>query len=798
MSLSSHFWNKKICAKIAHSMVKWPVLYVFGVLLITGASLFLSSKLSIDSNYMAFLPESFPGVQNLKEVIKRTGGGFGNFMVVIEGSTPEVRRNYAKNFTEEAAKFDWVDYAEYQKGWEKISQNRLLYLGVNDLQLIYDRLLRFIDAKKVSSSELYIDFLKEDEQQANSLSFDDIKRKYQATSFGTPYFEDPDLKYTIVVVWPKGSMTDMGFSKKVYQDLQDLKGRLNPDKDSVGLQVSIGGEFRSKIDEYDSLMNNVLGSSTLSFLGIGFLLILFYRKVGSVFYTLIPLVIGSLWCFGLAYLFVGRLNLLTVFLVAILFGIGVDYGIYLFSRYVEERRHHPNIQEAIALVLEETGRGLISASLTTALAFGILVFTDFKGFREFGLLAFAGIASLLFAYLGLSPVIWVLAERWKLIHPKKVLPMGFKIPVFKSHRAVLFFNGVLFLACLLALPFVKFEYDYGNLRSVNNSYWKLKSKIQAVFPLSKTPAIVVTDTLEETREVVQAVRDLIPQVTTVDTVKSILDFLPEDTLGKKTILQKIEALLDKNQQFFSLKEKEQVEQFKPYLHPTEVSLSDIPKSILRQFTFPHGAAGYSVLIYDKVPLSNAKKALQYANDIRDIKTASGKVFHPSEGSMLFADALTLMKKEALFAFLAMVLVVFTVLFLEFRKLKFALIVFTPIIFSFFLTFGLMVLFNIKLNIFNLVIFPILIGMADDSCIHLYHRLTHNEKNTPIPTIINQTGNSVLLATLTAMIGFGSIMSSDHQGLKSLGLLALVGMAANLYSSLVFFPSFLKWQSERKV
>ncbi len=788
-------WKRELCQFLARLIVRHPFWIIGFAFLLTLASLSILPRLSIDSDYLAFLPDTFPGVQNLRMINKKRGG-FGNFMIVLEGANAEIRRTFAKDFVAKVSQYDWVDYAEFEKGWDKIEKNRLLFVSLEDLQVIENRLNQYIKDKKQEKNPLVISLLEEGEAPVAELDFKDIERKYQMTTFGSPYYEDPELKYTIVLIWPKGSMTDIDFAKKAYQDLDHLISKINPAKYHPRLKAGIGGEFRSKIDEYTSLIRNVLGSSLITFLGISLLLIVFYRRIGAVFYTLFPLLLGTLWTFGISALLVGRLNILTVFLAAILFGIGVDYGIYLFSRYREERKIHPSLEEAITSTLFDTGRALISAALTTALAFFTLVLTDFKGFQEFGLLSALGIGILLSAYLFFAPVLWVLAERWGFMRPDKFGEGGFWIPPFPLSRRVVVWGFIFSFLCLLFVPLVSFEYDYGKLRSRKNSYWDLNSKIHAVFPLSKTPALVLTDSLQETVEVVKKVKEIIPRTSTIDTVKSIFDFVPQDTEEKKAVLVSIENLLKKNERHMSSGDRERLKEIEPYLHPTEIKMEDLPQSLKRQFIPDPGSSENLVLIYDKVRLSDTKLARQYSSDIREIATQK-QVYHPAEGSMIFADALYLMRRESALAFLIMLFVVYLVLLWDFQNSRRAMIVVTPILIGFILTLGVMALFGVKLNIFNLVVFPILIGIADDSSLHLYHRMVHNAGREPVGKIVRQTGNSIILATLTTMIGFGSFLTADHRGLQSIGVIALIGLACNLAASLIFFPSFVQWILDRK-
>ncbi len=789
--IPARLFNRQFFEALSRLLIRHTGLYVALAVLLSIAAYQGLTRLTIDSNYIAFLPDSFPGVQNLKKVIEKTGG-FGNFMLILEGGTPEARRTYAEAFALKARMLPWVDYAEFNKEWEKTEQSRLLFLNDADLVEIRDRLDHHISFKK---NPLTYSFMDEGEGGPAAFSLGDLERQYAQTSFGSPYFEDPKELYTLAIIWPKGSMTDMKFSRAAYKDLTNLIEEFSPRGVHQDIKANIGGEMRNKIDEYDSLLKSVASSSSLTLGVIALLLFVFYRRIGAVFYTLLPMLMGSLWCAGLAFLLVGSLNLLTLFLVCILFGIGIDYGIFMFSRYLHERRNGLDIEQAIAVVLSEAGKTVMLAAWTTALAFATLCFTDFRGFYEFGLLASVSIIILFFTFFIYSPIIWILAERAGFLHPdrdKKIV----LIPAVPLRPRILLFFGVLSAVGLFYMTRIDFEYDYANLRSRISSYWRLNTIIHAVFPLSKTPAVVITDSMEEADAVVSVVREKIPQSRTIDTVKSLSDFTPQKIDQKRQTLAEIKNLILANQKYLSQEDQSKIDDLLPLLSPPPLHIEDLSPALVRQFSGLKDVPGHLVFIYDKVRLSDSRNAREYADDIRAIKTGS-KTYYPAEGSMIFADTLDLMKKESLLAFLFMIGVVALNLFWDFKSVKKAVIVFSPLIVGLVLMLGIMGLTGLKLNIFNLIIFPILIGMGDDASLLLYHRVALRPGDESFAKAFREAGTPILLAGLTTMVGFGSLIAADHQGLDSLGSLALIGITCNLVACLFFFPTLLYWLERRK-
>ncbi|MBI2340997.1 MAG: MMPL family transporter [Deltaproteobacteria bacterium] len=540
--------------------------------------------------------------------------------------------------------------------------------------------------------------------------------------------------------------------KKVIErtDLRAILEKLNPLQFDEGLKADIGGEFRDKIDENFSVRKNVGRSGLLAFLGICGILYLFYRRASAVFLALVPLMIGTALSFGSAWFVVGRLNPMTVFLLAILFGLGVTYGIYFFSRYLEERPRRESLEETISVILHDTGRATLSSALTAALAFALLIFMDFEGFREFGIIASTGLLIIFASYFVYAPVLWALGEKRGFVRAWFLHPPPRWISRAPTSKGVVYAGLIIAVVCLVLLPFFSFEYDYGKLRD---------PKIDAVFPDSSAPAVILTDTLEETKGVVAAVSVRMAQADTIEAVKSTLDLFPVDVQGKKAM----------------------------------------------------------VFIYGKAPLSDARLAARYADDIRDIR-AGGKIYHPAGRSIVFSDALERMRRDSFSAFWVLLLGIYLVLMADFKSAKKAAVAILPPCLGLLMTFGTMVVLGIRLNIFNLAIFPILMGIGINSSIHLYHRYLQGQNPEAGSTIrqahggepsrttsspqaeedsLHQmvvfTGSPLILATLASIIGFAGMLLSDHQGLKNAGLVALIGMAANLLACLGFFPAFLKWQ-----
>ena len=89
--------------------------------------------------------------------------------------------------------------------------------------------------------------------------------------------------------------------------------------------------------------------------------------------------------------FYGELNMITIGLCSILVGLGVDFAMILYARYLSEINAGRTHEQAIATALRMHGRGIWFGSFTTAAAFLCLLGSGSLGYQQLGVLLACGI-----------------------------------------------------------------------------------------------------------------------------------------------------------------------------------------------------------------------------------------------------------------------------------------------------------------------------------------------------------------------------------------------------------------------
>src|SRR5699024_9797282 len=126
-----------------------------------------------------------------------------------------------------------------------------------------------------------------------------------------------------------------------------------------------------------------------------------------------------------------------------------------------------------------------------------------------------------------------------------------------------------------------------------------------------------------------------------------------------------------------------------------------------------------------------------------------------------------MRTESPYMVGATFLVVFLLMLISFRSLRWTIIAMLPLVVGLLWLFGIMMLTGMMFNFYNLVVLPAILGIGEDSGVHLAHRY-RQEGERSMWNVLSSTGQHVAIGSVTTMLGFAGLMLTNHPGLQSLG------------------------------
>ena len=225
----------------------------------------------------------------------------------------------------------------------------------------------------------------------------------RAFTDATPEGESAFIPEAITTVYFDRPPRDRGTRREVLSTLETI---LSPHEGATltGLIV-IGHEIERAIqDDLTSLL-------AVAFVVVLVWLFICFRSVTDVVKCLFPIVFGLSALAAIMYLTGEQLNMVNLIAIPLLIGIGVDDGIFLVNIQRQGRAAKVDVDK-MSSDLSSSCHAIIMTSVTTALAFGSLVFTSMPAIRSLGRIVSIGvIACLVGSLLFLVPVLISRYER---------------------------------------------------------------------------------------------------------------------------------------------------------------------------------------------------------------------------------------------------------------------------------------------------------------------------------------------------------------------------------------------------
>lgn len=763
-------------------------------------------KLKVDTNLQALMPSGVPSVENLNKALEKTGS-FSSAIVVITSPDPDAGLRFADAMRRRVLlELDWVASADYSEDFSLFEAHKLLYLSPEDLESLKSWVSSAAGEKRdeiireLTGLPVNITLRSQPGPRMTKAEIEKIRNQIYDSSESTlsrkseRIFQSKDKQVTLLVVWPKNS--DMGYtaSKRIITDLERLAKETNPKIFHPQLTAELGGRIYNRVVQFEAVMTDVNTSGYISISLILLLLLAYYRSFIGVLLIVLPLASGIILTMGITQIVIGGLNLVTVFLILIIFGLGIDFGIHNLSRYNEARLQSQSVKDGLVTIFKHTGSATLLCAVTTIAGFYALLITDFRAFYEFGFIAGTGVALTFIVTYIIQPALIVLAENYKIYKPRmgKVFRLSaHNENLFSPTKTFLFF-GIILTASVVLASKVHFENNFNNLQAERSpAQERVQEKISMVFPDGTDRAVLIVDTLAEVKAITDYFKKYIATDTKTPTIRkvdSILSYVPDKDEQQRR-LKKIKEI---NTSLGGAEIKLDVQglqskDFEKYLNIGEVKPEDLPEGLKRVYQGLPDTPGFLIYIFNAVTMSEAELAQAFASDIQTIKIGN-KTYHPAAEALIFVDMLNLMKSEALLAILASCAATFLALLIFLRQFSRALLVITPPLIGLLLLFGIMGLFDIKLSIFNMVALPSIIGIGVDNSIHIYYRF--REENGDIKKAILATRGAVAASTITTALGFFGMLTAKVNGLQSLGLLSTIGLACCLLVTWTLLPALL--------
>ncbi len=822
---------------------------------LTLISTYFVSQIRISTNNFDLLPQDSKIVREFWEVNEDFGTPDRHVVLVETADSlppdPDLLKSFATQFGAALMRSGDVRLVSYaltdeQKSFieEFFVRNALLYLSSADLDSVLRRLdeqeieKAVLNCKNILNAPVPPDPLVKKILRDDPLLISEIFKPYIERMLGPQnasllkdaesYYLSKDRRTLLMFVKPVGVPNDTRFCEDFITLNEGLRDSVLAamKEDGKRVRVTLGGNYVTALANARAVKQGLINSSFLVIIFILILFYLFYGNVRALLFITTPIIVGVVWVFALGDMMFGKINIITASAGAMLLGLGVDYSIHLYNRFIEQEEfhRHQSVLQNLVITFRETGSSVLYGAASTAFVFIVLMVTEFRGLYELGFLGGIGILILFFAVLLIMPGEIRIRGR-KVLKGRHLQRVLSKVLTLNSrfvlrHPKYITTGATVVSLLMVAVLFdiipsqdeglgVTFDENIENIRSRNDVDVRMVKRLQEKFGSHFKPiSVVCSATSDEVLiERLRKLNDKMDSLVAGGMVKeynSLLRYIPTIE-QQKANLAKIRSVdvegvlfkvrlemsrhglrmnyfrLDRLRSMLSVHEpitihNLQAEGFGEIMHHFYVEREGIKK------------------VVTQVELAGATHRIDVVNDfVREITQdpqLKDENIIITGIRVVTAEFLTLVKKDFSVAVVASVLAVLILVTVKYRSVRAVLVCTVPLLFGILCITGVMRLLGLKINFVNMITLPLLIGSGVDYGIYIISRYLEDRRHDVLAAI-TETGQSLFLSAMTTVVGFGSLIFVDNQGLSSLGYMCALGIIVCALSSLIVLPAMLR-------
>jgi uncharacterized protein len=613
-----------------------------------------------------------------------------------------------------------------------------------------------------------------------------------------------------------------------------------------GVTVRMTGRGPLSSAELESAVSSI---QTVGLVSLGFVAVLLWLGLGSlraILAAITTLLVGLVLTAAFATLAVGSLNVLSLTFAVLFIGLGIDFAVHMILRRVREGA--ADDAEAWSRVGRGLGPTILLCGLTTAIAFLAFWPTGFRGLAELGLISAMGmVIAVVMSFTFLPAMLELLRVRARADRPGRM--SGWASGAALADRIVRLSKPISVAAIVVLLGAtilgaqVKFDFNSLNLQDHDSEAVATLVALHEDGTITPYTLTVAADDMAAADRIAERLRE-IPEV---GRVKTLRDLVPKDQSARLALLDEAMILLgpavmsgrvipmpdeserqaavidliargkalagsDPQSAFAQMSDAlatldgmntggapatklealiaedfvASLEMLRDTLSAEPVSLESLPGALIARETGVQGQVRVVALprddLRDFTALGQFVRAVQ-----AEFPTASGRPALEAGVGEIVVDAFRQ-------AFATAAVAIFLVLVIALRSFIDGALVMLPLLLAAALTTGTMVVLGIPLNVANVIVLPLLLGMGVDNGLHVVGRF--RETGSIAAVYRSSTPRAVLVSVLTTLLSFVALAFADHRGMASMGQLLAIAIGFILFATLIVLPALLAWRVQR--
>lgn len=535
------------------------------------------------------------------------------------------------------------------------------------------------------------------------------------------------------------------------------------------------------------IKRDILLTVSLALVLLILLISLMFRSWRIFILVFLPVIFGISVSLGCFYWIKGSISAIALGVGSILMGITIDYTLHAYVNF--------KTNQSVKGLLNTLSQPLLISGITTSIAFLCLYFVDSPALKELGVFAALSI---------ISAVLFVLIITPQFLESESSVKKGKKIPFLDKVTTIDFdkfkLTKWIILACTILSIFASKRVVFNpDLDSLNYQTEYLKNTEQKLKEISSVAFrsvffVVGGESVDVALTKFETYNTIIDSLRAQGVIRNISS--PGSFLKSKKEQQ---IRLDRWNKFWAEEKKENTVRFAKqaglHHHFKPEAFSSFENLLAKNYSYLSESDQdfiidglFSSLLKrknNKVYLLNTlrvdqkdKKSLYASIETDKDAVLWDKQYFSNHLVDSLKDDFNRLVWISLFA-------VFLVLLISYGRFELAIIAMIPLLLSWLWTLGLMGLFGIEFNIFNIIISTFIFGLGVDYAVFILNALIENRKSGIKE--LESAKLSILLSAITTFAGIGVLIFAKHPALQSIAALSIIGIGSILFLSFTLLP-----------
>ena len=521
----------------------------------------------------------------------------------------------------------------------------------------------------------------------------------------------------------------------------------------------------------------------------------FFRSYRATFISMITVIIGVLWAFGILGLLKYEITVLTALIPPLIIVIGIPNCIFLINKYHQEIKQHGNQAKSLQRVIAKVGNATLMTNVTTASGFATFILTNSQLLKEFGIVASICIIAIFLLCLLIIPIVYsfmAVPKNKHLNHLNKRWINRFvdwmENKVRHNRIAIYIISIGLLCVSIIGIYNIKISGSLVEDMPKKTEFFKsirfFEKEYKGIMPLEilvdtkRKKGVMKLATLKrmnELQEYIEEFPEFSQSLSVVDLVK-----------------YSKQAYYNGNPEYYQLPNSQERSFILSYAKSSTKdtnllkSYVDSTGQFARITTFMKDIGTER---FDRIEEDLKAKVLKIFPQDRYNVSFTGK-------ALLFQKGTKYLVKNLIISLSLAILLIALFMAWMFRSFRMILVSLIPNLLPLIITAGLMGFLGVPIKPSTILVFSIAFGISVDDTIHFLAKyrqelIANNWKiKKSVYAALRETGVSMFYTSIVLFFGFSVFTISSFGGTVALGALVSVTLVFAMLANLMLLPSLL--------